>query len=55
MEEEPEVNGIYQQFGEVRRTALQLAIDSAEDFATDAVVDRAEAFFQFLTRDGGES
>ena len=55
MEENPKVNGIYQRFGEVRRTALQLAIDSAEDFATEAVVDRAEAFFQFLTRDEGES
>lgn len=45
------MNGVYQQFGEVRRIALQMAIDSAEDFATPAVVERAQSFFDFLMRD----
>lgn len=55
MEESQQVNGIYQQYGDVRKTALQLAIDSAPDPSTaESVVERAELFFQFLVRDGGD-
>jgi hypothetical protein len=50
------VNGVYQAFGEVRKTALQLAIESAalhsvESLATDEVVARAESYFLFLMED----
>jgi hypothetical protein len=50
------VNGVYQSFGEIRRTALELAIESAslhntESLATEAVIGRAESYFLFLMDD----
>lgn len=42
------VDGIYRSFGELRRVALELAIESADDLGTDAVVSRADSFFRFL-------
>ena len=49
------MNGAYFQFGDLRKTSLELAIESASLFggdyalATDAVVSRAESYFEFLT------
>lgn len=40
--------GAYFSYGELRQTALELAIGSADDVATDAIVARANAYFQFL-------
>lgn len=51
MEERPEVNGAYFSHGELRHVALAMAIDSADDFSTDAIVSRAESYFQFLMAD----
>lgn len=45
------MNGVYSEFVELRKLSLTLAIDSAENFSTDAVVKRAEAYFQFLMKD----
>lgn len=45
------MSGVYQSFGELRRVSLELAIESAEDFSTEAVVSRADSFFQFLVKD----
>lgn len=50
------VNGVYQSYGDMRRVALELAIESAAMFnpdslATDDVVARAESYFLFLTED----
>ena len=48
--------GVYQPYGDVRKTALELAIESAamhnlESMDTDAVVARAESYFLFLMED----
>jgi len=50
------VNGVYQSYGDIRKTALELAIESAalhsaDSLATDAVVARAELYFLFLMED----
>jgi hypothetical protein len=48
------MSGVYQEFGEIRQTALKMAIDSAEDFSTDAIVARAQSYFSFLTAGGAD-
>ena len=50
------MNGVYQAFGDIRKIALELAIESAalfsaESLATYAVVSMAESYFLFLTDD----
>jgi hypothetical protein len=50
------VNGVYQAYGDIRKIALELAIESASLFSvdaltTDAVVARAESYFLFLMED----
>ena len=50
------MNGVYQPYGEMRKTALELAIESAalhsvEAMDTDSVVTRAESYFLFLMED----
>ena len=50
------VNGVYQSYGDIRKAALELAIESAAMFnpdslTTDEVVARAESYFLFLTED----
>lgn len=50
------MNGVYQSFGDIRKAALELAIESAalhsvESLTTDAVVARAESYFLFLMED----
>lgn len=42
------MNGVYQQYGDMRQHALVLAIESAEDFSTPAIMERAEQYFRFL-------
>lgn len=50
------MSGVYQAFGDVRKAALELAIESAalhsvDSLATDEVVARAESYFLFLMED----
>ena len=47
------MNGVYRPFGDIRKAALELAIESASMYGddTDAVVARAESYFLFLTKD----
>lgn len=48
---EQEVNGAYFSHGDLRQIALSMAIDSTDEFGTQNIVDRAEAYFQFLVAD----
>jgi len=48
--------GVYREFADVRRVALELAIDSAKSFnpaalSPEAVLSRAESYFLFLLDD----
>lgn len=48
--------GVYREFADVRKVALELAIDSAKEFnaaslSPDAVLSRAESYFLFLIND----
>ena len=50
------MNGVYQTFGDIRKVALELAIESAsmvsvDSLGTEAVVDRAESYYLFLMGD----
>jgi hypothetical protein len=45
------MEGTYYKFGELRKTALQMAIDSADDFGIDQIVSRAESYYLFLMGD----
>ena len=49
------MTGVYMQWGELRRVALEMAIDSTRAFDATDIVDRAEAYFQFLTAGGPEA
>lgn len=40
--------GAYFPYGDMRRVALEMAIDSADDFDTESVVSRAGSYFRFL-------
>lgn len=51
--------GVYQAFGDLRKVALlySIAATAAEpsgQFDTESLVGRADAFFVFLSADGGE-
>lgn len=41
--------GMYFSHGDLRKTALEMAIDSTVTTDTDAVIARADAYFRFLT------
>ena len=43
--------GVYSEFGDLRKMALQLAIESADDFRAEEVVARAESYYLFLLGD----
>jgi len=50
------MNGVYQSFGDIRKAALELAIESGsmhseESLSTEAVIARAESYFLFLMDD----
>jgi hypothetical protein len=50
------MSGVYRAFGEIRRTALELAIESASlhgvgSLETESVIGRAESYFLFLMDD----
>jgi hypothetical protein len=54
--EEGIMNGVYQSFGDIRKAALELAIESGsmhseESLSTEAVIARAESYFLFLMDD----
>jgi hypothetical protein len=48
-------SGVYQQYGEIRRIALEMALDRFNDYSAgdDDILTLAESFFQFLTKDAG--